>query len=92
MFETCISLSGPAGSESDNNQVATLQPGEPKHAGDFPRWPFLVVLLVHHQHYPVTFDTLGSTFDTVLAVYTGNSLSALQQVGSNDDIAGASNR
>jgi outer membrane protein assembly factor BamB len=35
----------------------------------------------------VTFDTAGSSYDTLLAVYTGNSLSTLVPVGSNDDTA-----
>ncbi|MGB3613546.1 MAG: hypothetical protein WBA10_07095, partial [Elainellaceae cyanobacterium] len=33
----------------------------------------------------VSLDTVGSTYDTVLAVYTGSSLSALAEVASNDD-------
>lgn len=35
----------------------------------------------------VTVDTLGSTFDTVVAVYTGESLSSLQLIASDDDAA-----
>jgi len=31
------------------------------------------------------FDTAGSTFDTLLAVYTGTSVDALEHIGSNDD-------
>jgi hypothetical protein len=33
----------------------------------------------------VTFDTIGSRFDTVLGVYTGSSVSGLSVVASNDD-------
>jgi len=40
----------------------------------------------------VTFDTLGTDFDTLLAIYTGNNLTNLSLVASNDDIAGANNR
>ena len=36
----------------------------------------------------VTFDTLGSSFDTVIAVYTGSSLASLIPVTQNDDING----
>ena len=36
----------------------------------------------------MTIDTLGSSFDTVLAVYTGNSLSGLTERACNDDIGG----
>ncbi len=35
----------------------------------------------------VTFDTTGSTYDTVVAVYTGTSVGSLTPVGSNDDAA-----
>ena len=41
---------------------------------------------------PVTFDTVGSSFDTLLAVYTGNGVGTLTLVTNNDDIAGANNR
>ncbi|BET65195.1 hypothetical protein ASA1KI_01130 [Opitutales bacterium ASA1] len=34
---------------------------------------------------PVAFDTLGSDFDTVLAVYTGNTVGALTPIAANDD-------
>ncbi|TYR37211.1 hypothetical protein FY036_00125, partial [Mesorhizobium microcysteis] len=36
----------------------------------------------------MTISTVGSSFDTVLAVYTGNSVSALTLVASNNDISG----
>jgi hypothetical protein len=36
----------------------------------------------------VTFDTRGSTFDTVLGVYTGAVVNALVEVGSDDDSGG----
>jgi hypothetical protein len=35
-----------------------------------------------------TFDTQGSTFDTLMAVYTGNALGALTEVTSDDDSGG----
>lgn len=34
----------------------------------------------------VTFDTSGSSFDTVLGVYTGNAVNALNVVAQNDDV------
>ena len=34
----------------------------------------------------MTFDTIGSSFDTLLAVYTGTAVNALTTVASNDDI------
>lgn len=35
-----------------------------------------------------TFSTAGSSFDTILAVYTGNSLSSLSRIASDDDSGG----
>jgi len=37
----------------------------------------------------VTFDTVGSTFDTLLAVYVGNSVDNLAAVAGNDNIGSA---
>jgi hypothetical protein len=90
-FATSGVISGLSGSHSDNNTSATKEPGEPNHAGNagghslWYRW-------TAPTSAPVTFDTMGSSFDTLLAVYTGNNVSNLTLVVSNDDIAGASNR
>ncbi|MCC6414443.1 MAG: immunoglobulin domain-containing protein, partial [Opitutaceae bacterium] len=40
----------------------------------------------------VTIDTLGSTIDTVLAVYTGTALANLTSLGSDDDAVGLASR
>ena len=42
---------------------------------------------VRNQKRFLTADTLGSTFDTVLVVYTGNALDSLTEVACNDNIA-----
>ena len=90
-FASCISLSGHAGSEQDQTSNATKEPGEPNHAGN-PGGHSLWFCWSTTNNTVVTFDTLGSTFDTLLAVYTGNNVSNLTVVASNDDIAGATNR
>jgi hypothetical protein len=90
-FATCVSLSGSSGSESDNTSTATKEPEEPNHAGN-PGGHSLWYCWSSSTNTPVTFDTVGSTFDTVLAVYTGNAVSNLTVIASNDDIAGATNR
>jgi subtilisin family serine protease len=62
------------------NTYATIEPGEPAHAG-----------LIQSSHSlwwnwspaasgPALVDTAGSSFDTVVAVYTGNSVDQLTQV------------
>jgi hypothetical protein len=90
-FDTCASLSGPAGSYFDNNSYATEEPGEPEHVPNCAGKSLWYCWTAPSSH-SVTFDTLGSTFDTVLAVYTGTVVSNLTLVASNDDIAGWTNR
>ncbi len=90
-FATCVALNGRAGSQSDNNSAATKETGEPDHAGN-PGGHSLWYCWTAPTNRPVTFDTIGSSFDTVLAVYTGDLLTNLTLVASNDDIAGATNR
>jgi len=90
-FATCASLSGPSGSHADDNTYATKEPGEPNHAGN-PGGKSLWYCWTAPTNAPVTFNTLGSTFDTLLAVYTGDTVSNLSTVACNDDIAGWTNR
>jgi hypothetical protein len=90
-FATAATIGGTVGSRSDNNDNATKEPGEPNHAGNvgghslWYRW-------TAPTNVPVTFDTSGSSFDTLLAVYTGGDVSNLTLVAGNDDIDGATNR
>jgi hypothetical protein len=90
-FATCASVAGSAGSHADDNSYATKEPGEPNHAGN-PGGKSLWYCWTAPTNTPVTFDTLGSTFDTLLAVYTGDVVSNLSLVAGNDDIAGWTNR
>ena len=90
-FATCAGLSGTYGSRLDNNTSATKEPGEPNHAGNS-GGKSLWYCWTATNSTTVTFDTVGSSFDTLLAVYTGTSVSSLAQIASNDDIAGSSNR
>ncbi len=66
------------------NVVATKEAGEPKHAGAtggrsvWWKW-------VAPANGSVTISTANSTFDTVLAVYTGSTVSNLTQVAANDN-------
>jgi len=90
-FATCASLSGRSGTEVDENTYATKEPGEPNHAGNA-GGRSLWYCWTAPTNTPVTFDTSGSTFDTLLAVYTGSSISNQVVITSNDDIAGWTNR
>jgi Lysyl oxidase len=84
-FAACVMLSGSYGSRAAHNIDATKQPGEPNHAGD-PGGKSLWFCWTAPTNAAVTFDTIGSTFDTLVAVYTGNTISTLSLVASNDDI------
>ena len=83
-FQSCAPLPGAVGLIRDYTIYATAEFGEPAHADN---------AAIHSLWYcwtapftgPVTFDTDGSLFDTVLAVYTGSSLSALTRVAANDN-------
>ena len=73
------------------NVGATKEPGEPSHAGNTGGasvWWVWVSPLTG----TVEFDTASSTFDTLLSVYTGNSVSSLSTVAANDDVNFPSDR
>ena len=86
-FANARPLRGETGVDSGFNVGASVEPDEPAHAGSggfssvWWRWraPFTD---------EVTFTTGGSNFDTVLAVYQGDAVSALTELASNDDILG----
>ena len=67
----------------DNNRGATKESGERNHAnlagGKSVWWSWVAPATGRYQ-----VDTLGSAFDTLLAVYTGSSLSSLNLVEEND--------
>ena len=75
------------GSLDSRNTWATFEPGEPAHARSGPArsmW-FTIVPSGNGQ---LDLDTVGSNFDTVLAVYTGSTFVDLQTIASNDDAKG----
>lgn len=83
-------LTGATGSVVGTNLAATVEVGEPAHgvqsvASVWYTWTSPATA-------PVTFETCGSTFDTLLAVYTGDAVAALARVGQNDDGCGEGSR
>jgi hypothetical protein len=88
-FVNRTSLSGAPLAISASNERATKESagGEPNHAGNIGGhslwWSWTAP-----SNGSVTLSTQGSSFDTVLAVYTGTALSALTQVAANDDFNG----
>lgn len=67
---------------------ATTEPGEPSACGPIGATLWYVAGLTEAAAGPLTIDTAGSDFDTVLAVYTGPDLRTLEPVDCNDDATG----
>ncbi len=86
-FANRIFLNGAVLKTSGFNVLATKEPGEPEHAGKAGGssvwWSWTAP-----NSGRVTVSTIGSDFDTLLAVYTGTGVSNLQEVASDDDSGG----
>ena len=86
-FFSRSAISGASGQGSGSNSGGSKESGEPIHAGNtggasmWWSWTAPATGMV-------TFDTEGSDFDTLLAVYTGGSVGALSLVASDDDTIG----
>jgi hypothetical protein len=83
-FEKAFFLIGNTFSVGGSNVGSTVQIGEPKHAGERGGesvwWSWTAP-----ANGALTLTTIGSSYDTLLAVYTGSEVAALSVVGSNDD-------
>lgn len=87
LFANALMLTPAAGRTNSSNVNATKETGEPNHAGAVGgrsvwfRWtaPASGVW---------SFETAGSDFDTLLAVYTGSGVATLAPVAANDDSGG----
>jgi thiol-disulfide isomerase/thioredoxin len=77
-------ISGTNTSVTGSNVGATRETGEPYHAGALGKtsiwWSWRAP-----SAGTVTISTAGSSFDTVLAVYTGSAVASLTEVASDDD-------
>ena len=84
-FTGAVELTGEFGDIDGNNQDATRETGEPLHAGVvggtsvWYRWRA-------PRSGQFTFSLEGSRFDTLLAVYRGNSVTNLTAIAVNDNI------
>jgi hypothetical protein len=83
-FASAQVISGTSGSVSGSNAGATKETGEPNHAGN-PGGASVWYRWQAPAGGSITINTSGSSYDTVLAVYTGSSVSALTPIASNDD-------
>lgn len=86
-FANCEPISGSSGAVLGYNIGASRESGEPAHDA---------ILGTHSVWYCWTapadvtevFDTIGSDFDTVLAIYTGNAVNSLSFVAGDNDSGG----
>ena len=81
---TATAITNASGTKQFFNASATKETGEPNHAnnagGKSVWWSFAAP-----KDGVLSLNTRGSSFDTLLAVYTGVNVAALTPVGSNDD-------
>ncbi len=84
LLAKAVSVNGQAATVYGDNAGADLESGEPPKAGNAGGksvwWTWQATL-----SGPVVFNTAGSTFDTLLAAYTGSSIPALASVAENDN-------
>ena len=83
-FVAAEALSGASGTITATNANATKEAGEPNHGGH-PGGKSIWYSWTAPSTGPVALDTCGSSFDTMLAVYTGTAVGALTTVAGNDD-------
>ncbi len=83
-FTNAFTLTGSSGTAQGSNNFATAETGEPAHA-DLGPYRSVWFSFTPASNGVLTLDTHGSSFDTVLAVYTGTSVNALSPIVSNDD-------
>jgi hypothetical protein len=86
-FANALVVTGASGTVSASSRGATRQPGETNHAGIFGSNSIWFVWTAPRSGAAI-FQTIGSGFDTLLGVYTGNSVSSLSLVAADDDAAG----
>ena len=83
-FTNAFELTGLTGTMTGANDWATLEPGEPPHAGNeggHSLWYYFAA----PASGSLVLNTDGSTFDTLLALYEGDSVTNLTLLAENDD-------
>ena len=83
LFSNAQTISGPSGRATGSNVGATVEPGEPGSGSSSVWWQWQAP-----SSGRVTIDTSGSSFDTILGVYTGTRVDTLTTLGENDDAVG----
>ena len=88
VFSSPLTLSGADGLVTERSFGAGAEAGEPSPARAASVWYSWTAPFTGG----VTFETCGSSFDTVLAAYTGTSVDAVRQVAHDDDDCGPQSR
>lgn len=83
-FAVAEVLQGTSGTTTASNALATKEAGEPDHTGHSGGTSIWYSWTASATGQ-VDLDTCGSSFDTMLAVYTGTAVGALTEVAANDD-------
>jgi hypothetical protein len=83
-FSSATAINGANASVTGNTSDASKETGEPTHAGNAGGASVWFNWTAPSSGAAVL-TTTGSSFDTLLAVYTGNTVNALSLVASNDD-------
>ncbi len=87
-FAASVTSLATAGSfDGGTNSLATKEQGEPNHAGRTGGHSVWFVWQAPTNGI-MRFDTAGSSFDTVMAAYTGVAVNSLTAIGSDDDFGG----
>jgi subtilisin family serine protease len=88
LFVYAFPLTGNSGTVGSDSSQATKEFMEPNHAGN--EGGRSVWFYYQPAESGILFlSTAGSSFDTLLGVYTGSRVSSLTEVASNDDVIGA---
>ena len=90
-FITALPLIGASATVYGTNVSMSKEPGEPYHAGN-PGGKSLWWRWTAPASGPVTLSTAGSSFNTLLAVYTGPAVSNLTLIASDNNSTGGTNR
>lgn len=76
---------------TDDNTLATLEEGEPNHAGTAFQDASLWYAWPAAATGPVLVDLAGTAFDSIIAVYTGSNLRTARRIVSADNVDGRRN-
>ena len=88
-FAAATLIGGQSGSTSATTVNATRETGEPVHGTGAAK--SIWFQWTAPKSGTLTLDTIGSSFDTLLGIYTGSAVGALTKKATNDDLS-SSNR